>query len=142
AVGSADVCRGDGGRDGRAAPAAADPSERARDSVADVLRPVNDDVARVRAIVHAEIEPAQPERIAVLANVGSVGDEQPEAALVRSLVVRKGRGDVLAAAFPVSDELTLDDGVRYQIEDPETRLGGRPAVVDHGQQPGIDDDAQ
>ena len=57
-------------------------------------------------IVHPGIEPAQLERVAVVAHISVARDEQAEAALVRSLIVRERGCEVLPAALAVRDELT------------------------------------
>ena len=60
------------------------------------------------AIVHAAIEAVEPQGIAVLPDVGVVGDEQAEAGLVRFVVVGELRRHVGAAALPVRDQLFIE----------------------------------
>ena len=119
----------------RAAPAAAEPPELAGDRVADVGRAVDHDRAGQRAVVDAGVEASKAQRVAILADVARSGHKQAETRLVRVVLVRERRREVLAAAPSMRHQFTMRDCPGHGVEHPETRLDGRQRVIDERQEP-------
>src|SRR5690349_8665237 len=59
----------DFGANGRASPTAAEAADSFRDCAVHVLRTMHDDRAFLRSIIHARLESAQAQRVAVVAHV-------------------------------------------------------------------------
>src|SRR3954466_14833405 len=91
--------------DGGAAQAASEIAVRLRGGGVHVRRAVNHDRAIARVIVDAGLETVEPERVAVVADVGFSRAEEPEARHVALGLVRERRRHGLAAATAVRDEL-------------------------------------
>ena len=107
----------------RAAPASAETPLRARNRFAHIRGTVDHDRAVHRAIVEAGIQPVEPKRVAVLADVRVFRGEKADARLVGLGVVGELGRHVVAAALPVRHELLKEQRMRAKVDDPQSLLG-------------------
>ena len=110
-----DQLAGHGGIEGRASPAPPQPPVARREAGRRVLGAVDHDGALVREMVHARLESGEPERVAVLSEVGLAGPEQAQARLLRARNVGEGRGVVARAVWRALTGAQLAAGLRVEF---------------------------
>src|SRR3990167_4539375 len=104
-------------------------------SRADIVRAVDNDGALAGQIVEARLQAIHAQGIAVFAPVALRGAEQPKTGLVTAQGIGEAIGEVFPRLPAVGDEVTQQQTLALQIENPQTALGGRLRIVDHRQTP-------